>query len=84
MEKDYEIIAKFKIGEKFRENITEQVANMVTMEIPQYIEIEHVASHPDWMGEYQYFVKQIYASGRINFETYFENHLVLNYEKFDK
>jgi hypothetical protein len=84
MEENCEIIPKFGIGEKFRENITEEVADMVTMEIPQYIEIEYISSQSDWMGEYQYFVKQVYASGRVNFETYFESHLLLNYEKFDK
>ena len=74
----------YQIGNRFREAIEDYISNLITVEIPQYIEIEQISSEPSTAWGYKYFVKQVYASGRIDFCEYSEGDLYFNFKQFSE
>jgi hypothetical protein len=77
-------VPKYQVADRFREAIEDYVTGLTNVEIPQYVEIEYVSSEPSTSWGYKYFVKQIYASGRVDFDQYYEMDLDFNFIKFEK
>jgi len=77
-------IPKHQVGDRFREAIEDYMTGLVNIEIPQYVEIEYISSEPSTSWGYKYFMKQVFASGRVDFDQCYEQGLDFHFIKFEK